>query len=64
MGWDDLAQADVCVVSDLRKDKLRNNIRWRTTLAKCWLLSITAAMGEQCISVQYNPDLHNVANNY
>ena len=56
-GWDDWAQADVCVVSDLRKDKLRDRIRWRTALARCWVSSITAAMGEQGIFVKYNPAL-------
>ena len=61
LGWDDWAQADVSVVSDLRKDKLRDRIRWRTALAGCWLLSITAAMGEQGIFVQYKPALHKVA---
>ena len=48
-GWDDWAQADVFVVSDLRNDKLRDRIRWRTALAGCWLLSITAAIGKQGI---------------
>ncbi|MFM7980928.1 MAG: hypothetical protein ACKPKO_16575, partial [Candidatus Fonsibacter sp.] len=47
LGWDDWAQADVFVVAHLRQDKLRDKIRWRTTLARCWSLSITAAMGEQ-----------------
>ena len=61
LGWDDCAEADVFVVSDFRKDKLRDKIRWRTTLAGCWLLSITAAMGEQCIFVKYKPALHNVS---
>ena len=45
LGWDDWARADVFVDSDLRKDKLRDNIIWHTTLAGCWLLSITSAMG-------------------
>ena len=58
LGWDDWAQRDVCVVLDLRKDKIRDKIRWRTTLARCWLLSITAAMGEQGIFVKYKPALH------
>ncbi|MFM7982004.1 MAG: hypothetical protein ACKPKO_22065 [Candidatus Fonsibacter sp.] len=49
LGWDDLSQADVFVVSDLRKDKLGDRIRWRTALAGCWLLSIAAAMGEHGI---------------
>ncbi|MFM7988572.1 MAG: hypothetical protein ACKPKO_55595, partial [Candidatus Fonsibacter sp.] len=52
LGWDEWAPTDVFVVSDLRKDKLRDKIRWRTTLARCWLLSITATT-----------ELHNVANN-
>ena len=64
MGGDDWAQADVFVASDLRKDKIRDRIRWRTALARCWLLSITAAMGEQGIFVQYKPALQNVARNY
>ena len=57
LGWDDWAQADVFVLSDLRKDKLRDRIRWRTALAGCWLLSITAAMGEQGIFMKYKPVL-------
>ena len=35
LGWDDWAQADVYVVSDLRKGKLRDRIRWCTALAGC-----------------------------
>ena len=58
LGWDHWAQADVFVVSDLRKDKLRDRIIWRTALAGCWLLSITAAMGKQGIFVKYKPALH------
>ena len=58
LGWDHWAQADVFVVSDLRKDKLRDRIIWRTTLSRCWLLSITAAMGKQGIFVKYKPALH------
>ena len=57
LGWGDWAQGDVFVVSDLRNDKLRDRIRWRTALAGCWLLSITAAMGEQGIFVKYKPAL-------
>ena len=53
LGWDDLAQTDVFVVSDLKNAKLRDKIRWRTALVGCWLLSITAAMGEHGICVQY-----------
>ena len=53
LGWDDWAQAEVFVVSDLRQDKLRDRIRRRTALAGCWLLSITAAMGEHGIFVKY-----------
>ena len=64
LGWEDWAQAAVFVVSVLRKDKLRDRIRWRTTLAGCWLLSIAAAMGEQGIFVKYKPALHKVAMNY
>ena len=60
-GWDDWAQADVCVVSVMRKDKLRDKIRWRTVLPMCWLLSITAAMGEQGLLVKYKPALHKLA---
>ena len=58
LGWDHWAQADVFVVSDLRKDNLRDRIIWRTALAGCWLLSITAAMGKQGIFVKYKPALH------
>ena len=61
LGWDDWAQADVFVFPILRNDQLRDRIRWRTALAMCWLLSITAAMGEQGIFVKYKPALHNVA---
>ncbi|MFM7981827.1 MAG: hypothetical protein ACKPKO_21165, partial [Candidatus Fonsibacter sp.] len=32
LGRDDWAQADVCVVSYLRKDKLRDKFLWRTNL--------------------------------
>ena len=53
LGWDHWAQAGVFVVSDLRKDKLRDRIIWRTALAGCWWLSITAAMGNQGILVKY-----------
>ncbi|MFM7985020.1 MAG: hypothetical protein ACKPKO_37445, partial [Candidatus Fonsibacter sp.] len=56
-----LAQADICVVSYLRKDKLRDSFRWRTALAGCWLLSNTAAMGEQGVLVEYKLALHSVA---
>ena len=52
LGWDGWAQSDVFVFSDLTNDKLRDTIRWRTALAGCWLLSITAAMGEQGIFVK------------
>jgi hypothetical protein len=55
LGWDDWAQADVSAASDLRNDQLRDRVRWRTTLAGCWLLSITAAMGEQGIFMKYKP---------
>ena len=60
LGWDDWAQADVFVVSDLKKDKLRDRIRWRTVLAMCWLLIITAAMGEQGIFVKNKPALRKI----
>ncbi len=56
-GWDDWAQADVFVLSDLRKDTFRDRIRWRTALAGCWLLSIAAAIGEQGIFMKYKPAL-------
>jgi hypothetical protein len=56
LGFDDWAQANIFVVTDLRK--LRDRIRWRTALAGCWLLSITAAMGKQGIFVKYKPALH------
>ena len=58
LGWEDWAQADVIVVPDLRKDKIRDRIRWRTALAGCLLLSITAAMGKQGIFVKCKPALH------
>ncbi|MFM7983512.1 MAG: hypothetical protein ACKPKO_29720, partial [Candidatus Fonsibacter sp.] len=54
----------VCVVSDLREGKHRYRVCWRTAVAGCWLLSITAAMGEQGIFVKYKPPLRNVARNY
>ena len=33
LGWDDWSKADAFVVSDLRNDKLRDRILWRTALA-------------------------------
>ena len=63
-GLDDWAQSDVFEVSDLRHDKIRDRTRWRTALRACWLLSSTAAMGEQGIFVKYKSALHNVARNY
>ena len=38
LGWDYWAQANVFVVSGLSNDKIQRKIRWRTTLARCWLL--------------------------
>ena len=38
LDWDYWVQADVFVVSGLRKDKLRDRIRWRTALAGCFLV--------------------------
>ena len=64
LGCADWAQADVFVVSDLRKDKLRDKIHWRTTLAGCWSLSMAATMDGQGIFVKYKPALHKVARNY
>ena len=53
-GW---AEAELFLVPCLKKDSLRQRILWRAVLSGCWLLSVSAAHGQQGIFVKYKAAL-------